>query len=313
MEFLRPTLLYYALLALPIAWGLVSLHRARLRMLTRLYDALYIAKLRVRFIMILQTIAAVLMVVSIAFAVSKPVLRSPQQLPQQREVETKNRAMYIMLDVSSSMYVRDVDNATRMKKAFEFMYSYINKGLHDLYGLIVYTDTPVLISPLTHDVSFLLNVLRSFSNTPRGYGTSDFTSTFETLEKNYDMFFSGMEVANNRAIMFISDGESHTKPSKYLFQTFVEKNYGITIASVGSIEGAPVPNAQNFVSQANHSLMQGLSWHPRSTYININSDNLEQLLAAVHQSAQTRLRHVSFIGYIIAFLCMCVYISIEKL
>ncbi len=312
MSFLRPMFLYCALLAIPIVGGLVILYTSKLKVLMKLYDDVYIKKLRLRTTMFLQIGFITLMVISISFAIAKPVRYKKHNTLAKNE-EIQNNALYIMLDVSSSMYVRDVDNKTRMKKVFEFLDSYIKKGLHDYYGLIVYTDTPILISPLTNDVSFVLRALQSFVAMTHGYGTSDFAKTFQTLKENHHVFFSAVNNSMRRSLLFISDGESHTKVSRYLFQQFVEKEYHIIVASVGSVRGAVVPDARSFISHAKPRIMRRLSRYAQAMYVDINSYNIKQLVASVQNNAQTKIHDIAFIGYIIAFLCMSLYISTEKL
>ncbi|WP_019026112.1 VWA domain-containing protein [Colwellia piezophila] len=129
-------------------------------------------------------------------------LARPGWDPQLGGGETQGRDMVFLLDVSRSMLVNDA-RPNRLEVARQAIRDTINKSTHDRFGLVVFSGSTSIKSPLTNDktfFNFLLEQVNTGSVAQGGTRIED--ALFKVLDK---MTEKNQQYAMD--IILISDGE----------------------------------------------------------------------------------------------------------
>ncbi len=202
---------------------------------------------------------------------------------KREKVQREGSEVMICFDVSTSMLAEDL-KPDRLTRAKILVSQLIDKLASNKIGLIVFAGRSYVQVPLTIDsraVLMYLNIIDTKMVPTQG------TAIGNAIETSLIAFENGGEnksvVKKNRAIIIISDGESHDEDALEMAAKAAEKNIKIITIGVGSTQGAPIPvrkglNSTDFkkdsdgnivLTKLNAQMMQQLSAAGNGFYMNI--------------------------------------------
>lgn len=172
---------------------------------------------------------------SLLFALTVLAIANPQRIERATPSLIGTSDIIFALDVSRSMLATDI-NPSRLKKAQDYLKDLIKSKGDNRLGLVFFAGDAFPQSPLTNDPSALLLFLSNASpDAVNNQGTSLSAAILQALR----MF--PMDSTIGKAIVLISDGESHTEED--LNAANVARKEGVVIhtVSVGSTAGSSIP------------------------------------------------------------------------
>lgn len=155
-----------------------------------------------------------------------------------REIKLEHPAnnMVIVLDLSKSMTAEDTPNS-RLERAIIEITDVIEKARGKIrIGLVVFANSPILISPVTEDLVSLQQMIQYLSHDYIKNHGSRVLPSIELATKMLQPY-----EGESNSILLISDG-GFSDADKIL--TNISKNIKINILSVGTIFGAPIKTEQ---------------------------------------------------------------------
>lgn len=166
-------------------------------------------------------------------------LAGPKIGTQVKEVKRKGVDLMIALDLSNSMNAEDIKPSRLSKSKFEIR-SLLDNLNGDRVGLIVFTGSAFLQSPMTLDYSAMRLYLNIAETDQMPSGTTNFASAMSaTLEA-----FDSLEEQHNgaaRVLLIISDGEDQGESYQGELKALQATNIIIFALGVGTSAGATIP------------------------------------------------------------------------
>ncbi|MFO8047456.1 MAG: VWA domain-containing protein [Desulfosudaceae bacterium] len=234
MSFSHPYLLFFAwaaaALLLVVFLGMSQRRRLLKRYaadegLTRLAGQVSAGRRYVR--AILAAAALVFMVIALA---------GPRYGYHWEEIQQKGVDLVVALDCSRSMLAEDVD-PSRLVRAKREIVDLIGKLAGDRLGLVAFGGDAFLQCPLTLDYSAFNIFLDALTPDFLPRGGTNLGAAVDTSMSAFDT-----EVASDKAIILITDGESTTGPDPVAAaRKAAEKGVRLFTIGVGAEQGAPVP------------------------------------------------------------------------
>ena len=169
-----------------------------------------------------------------------------QQLPQ--AVQKKVNAQVIVLDLSLSMYAKDLA-PSRLVRARLKLTDILNRTDEGLTALIVYSATPHVVTPLTDDTNTILSMVNSLSP---DIMPQKGNSPIEAMEKAVDTLHqAGL---NRGRILLMTDELPADFADKV--EGFISYQTPVSIMGIGTRDGAPIelPDG-SFVKQNDGSIV----------------------------------------------------------
>ena len=141
----------------------------------------------------------------------------------------------VVLDISNSMYAQDIapSRLIRSKMAIKKLLKSLSG---DRVSLVTFAGRAVRNSPLTRDYASLDVFLDEVDPSQIPYQG---TNINEAIELGVKTLLKTEE--DSRFLIFISDGESHKESLDKAINLIRGNNIKLLVASVGSLQGAPVP------------------------------------------------------------------------
>lgn len=162
-------------------------------------------------------------------------LARPQFGSKLREVKREGVELVIALDVSNSMLAQDI-KPNRLRRAKRAISKLLDKLHHDRVGLVVFAGDAYTQVPLTSDYAAYKMMLASVSaNTVEKQGTAiggAITHAMRSFNSENEM---------GKAIIIITDGESHADDPVAAAREAAEKDIRVYTIGLGSAQGAPIP------------------------------------------------------------------------
>ncbi len=233
MKWGQAEILYWLLLAIPLAWALFALLRRRRNALAQLIDPAMLPVLapawnpaRAKSRLALRILALVMLVLALA---------RPQWGFHWEDVRRKGLDLMVVLDTSRSMMASDI-KPSRLQQA-KWGIRDLLRNLHgDRVGLVPFAGSSLLQCPLTIDyAAFTMTLDDIYSGIiPRG-GTA--------IEQALRTAIAGFPASSaaDRVILLITDGEDHEGDPLKLLPELKEKNIRVYTIGIGTLEGEMVP------------------------------------------------------------------------
>ena len=233
MKWGQAEILYWLLLAIPLAWALFALLRRRRNALAQLIDPAMLPVLapawnpaRAKSRLALRILALVMLVLALA---------RPQWGFHWEDVRRKGLDLMVVLDTSRSMMASDI-KPSRLQQA-KWGIRDLLRNLHgDRVGLVPFAGSSLLQCPLTIDyAAFTMTLDDIYSGIiPRG-GTA--------IEQALRTAIAGFPASSaaDRVILLITDGEDHEGDPLQLLPELKEKNIRVYTIGIGTLEGEMVP------------------------------------------------------------------------
>ncbi len=175
----------------------------------------------------------------LAFSMMVVAAINPQTGSRTEELRREGVDIVVALDVSRSMLAQDV-SPNRLERAKLAVNRLINQLNGDRFALVVFAGNAHTRIPLTADhqaANMLLRSVNTQSVSVQG------TNIGLALERAIASFPD--EERRSRAIILVSDGESHEGDPLRIAQLAAEKGIIIHTVGIGSREGAPIPVMEN--------------------------------------------------------------------
>lgn len=180
-----------------------------------------------------------LAIVGICLGLSKPYLTE-----QTEEKVGKGAHIMIVLDRSGSMnddFGKKLAGTaiSKMEAARRVLKDMVKQSKNDLVGMVAFSTSPILVSPLTHDHLYVESALDATEA-----GGMGFTAVARGLGMALD-FFEGKPVTGSRAILLVSDGGAHLdgKTQDMLRAMFLRHNASLYWVYLRSTNGASLKQA----------------------------------------------------------------------
>lgn len=183
------------------------------------------------------TLRFILFLLAIIFLILGIV--NPQIGSKLEEMKREGSDIIICLDVSNSMKAEDF-KPNRLAKAKQAIEKLINKLNNDRIGIIVFAGEAYIQLPITTDYAAAKLFLENVDCDAVPIQGTIISSAIELAEKSF-----GTEEGKNKAIIIISDGESHDDDAIAAAHEASEKNMVIHTIGIGSPEGVPIPVYKN--------------------------------------------------------------------
>ena len=228
----------YGLLLIPLLILLYVLNRLwRRKALKKLGDIEIISLMMPSVSSGKPTLRFILFLIAIVFLIFGLV--NPQIGSKLEEMKREGSDIIVCLDVSNSMKAEDF-KPNRLDKAKQAIEKLINNLNNDRIGIIVFAGDAYVQLPITTDYAAAKLFLENVDCDAVPIHGTVISSAIELAEKSF-----GTEEGKNKAIIIISDGESHDDDAIATAHEASEKNMVIHTIGIGSPEGVPIPVYKN--------------------------------------------------------------------
>ena len=158
-----------------------------------------------------------------------------EKLPQ--PVEEKRDALVVVLDLSLSMFARDV-RPSRLVRARQKITDVLRMRREGYTALVAYAGDAHTVAPLTDDVRTIENLLAALSPEMMPVLGSNLGSALKATRE----LFENARITQGR-VLLVTDGIDDVSHTRVL----CERNYPLSILGVGTEAGGPIP--LDFVNQ----------------------------------------------------------------
>lgn len=310
----------YLLAAVPLVLLMyVAIYRWRKKAISRVGDAELVLQMMDRYSTkrkawkILMLCAAL-----ICFTVALANIRMGAK---REKVKAQGSEVIICFDVSRSMLAEDV-KPDRLTRAKIFASQIIEKLSGNKIALIVFAGKSYVQMPLTVDTRAALMYLNTVNT---DMVQTQGTSIGEAMDNAMTTFINGSEDEpgnkKNKAIIIITDGESHDADAVQLAKDMAANNIRIITVGVGSKAGAPIPvkgrsgsmdykkdNEGNIVlTKLNESALQDIAKTGGGVYVNIDQGKtavteIEKVIASLEKDEGNQYEYTEYAYHFQLFL-----------
>ena len=235
--FANPFYLLYLTVVIVLFALFIVVFQLRKRKLSQFFDQSSFFKLLPEFSFskkIIKFTFAVLSVVCMILALARP------QLPKETIKEKiEGVELMILADVSQSMLAEDVSpNRLSLMKTQLSRFIQSSQGRHRI-GLIAFAGSSFLISPLTADLSLLINYINSLSTNMVSSQGTDFKTALELTQKSFEG--GSTHQGGTRAVIIASDGEDHEVGALKLVRSLSQQGIRFFTLGFGTEKGGRIP------------------------------------------------------------------------
>ncbi len=198
-------------------------------------------------------------------------LARPQVGERESEMVRSGRDVLLLLDLSRSMGVEDMDGGTRLTAAKELAWDVVSAYPGDRVGLVVFGGSAFLQMPFTSDRASLRLFLDAASPDDLGDPATDVSAALLTAVSAFE--HEGEE--GRRAVLLVSDGESGEGNLEAAIEALREEQLPVFAVGVGTTGGGPVPADSSEAPERYHRDHLG-----RVIVSRLEEDELKTLAAA---------------------------------
>jgi len=248
---------------------------------------------------ILTILIFILLVIGIA---------NPQVGAKMEEVKREGVDLMIAIDLSNSMMAEDI-KPNRLERAKLAISRLIDKLEGDRIGLIVFAGEAYVQLPITTDYSAAKLFLSTVNTNIVPTQGTEIAKAIDLSVQSFDM-----ENVQNKAIIIITDGESHDE--KAIESTEKANELGIFIHTLGMglSKGGPIPiynkygnrtgyrkdrEGNTIVSKLNENLLRQIANAGEGTYVRANNSKagLSTLFAEINKMEKKEIGTMVFTEY----------------
>lgn len=171
------------------------------------------------------------------FALAVTALARPQWGRLEEPVFDQAREILIAVDLSRSMLAEDV-KPSRLDRAKLLIVSLLEQLAGERVGLVVFSGTAFLQSPLSADYEILREFLPELNPSYLPEGGSNYTALIDTSLTAF-----GAAQSADRYLIVLSDGESTTDDWQQRIPALNEKGIRVVSLGIGTAAGAMIPDA----------------------------------------------------------------------
>jgi Ca-activated chloride channel family protein len=248
---------------------------------------------------ILTILIFILLVIGIA---------NPQVGAKMEEVKREGVDLMIAIDLSNSMMAEDI-KPNRLERAKLAISRLINKLEGDRIGLIVFAGEAYVQLPITTDYSAAKLFLSTVNTNIVPTQGTEIAKAIDLSMQSFDM-----ENAQNKAIIIITDGESHDEKAIESAEKANELGMFVHTLGMGLSKGGPIPiynkygnrtgyrkdrDGNTVVSKLNEKLLQQIANAGKGTYVRANNSKagLSTLFAEINKMEKKEIGTMVFTEY----------------
>ena len=235
-------------------------------------------------------------------------LSNPQVGTKMEEVKREGVDLMIAIDLSYSMMAQDI-KPNRLERAKQAISRLIDKLEGDRIGLVVFAGEAYVQLPITTDYSaaklFLSTVNTSIIPTQ---GTK-IGNAIDLCSKSFDK-----ENAQSKAIIIITDGETHDEEAIESAKKAKEEGIYIHTLGMGLTKGEPIPIYNKYgstsefrkdregnviITKLNESMLEEIALAGEGTYIRANNSKsgLSSLFEEINKMEKKEIGTMIFTNY----------------
>ena len=235
-------------------------------------------------------------------------LSNPQVGTKMEEVKREGVDLMIAIDLSYSMMAQDI-KPNRLERAKQAISRLIDKLEGDRIGLVVFAGEAYVQLPITTDYSaaklFLSTVNTSIIPTQ---GTK-IANAIDLCSKSFDK-----ENAQSKAIIIITDGETHDEEAIESAKKAKEEGIYIHTLGMGLTKGGPIPIYNKYgstsefrkdregnviITKLNESMLEEIALAGEGTYIRANNSKsgLSSLFEEINKMEKKEIGTMIFTNY----------------
>ena len=163
-------------------------------------------------------------------------LARPQWGRTEEQVFDQSREILLAVDLSRSMLSQDV-KPSRLDRAKLLIQSLLERLAGERVGLVVFSGTAFLQSPLSADYEILREFLPALNTDYLPEGGTNYRALLETAEQAF-----GGSSAADRFLIVLSDGEATDDDWKPMIENLKKKGIRVIGLGVGTASGAMIPD-----------------------------------------------------------------------
>jgi Ca-activated chloride channel family protein len=235
-------------------------------------------------------------------------IANPQIGTKMEEVKREGVDLVIAIDLSNSMMAEDI-KPNRLERAKQAISKLIDKLKGDRIGLIVFGGDAYVQLPITTDYSaakLFLSTINTNIIPTQG------TEIGKAIDKSIESF--DMENPQNKAIIIITDGESHDENAIANAKKANEIGIFVHTLGMGLSKGGPIPiynkygiktgyrkdnQGKTIVSQLNENLLKEIANTGQGTYVRANNSKsgLAKLFYEINKMEKKEIGTMIFTNY----------------
>ncbi len=161
---------------------------------------------------------------------------NPQWGTTQKTIQQKSSDIFIALDISQSMMAQDVA-PNRLERARNFLQQFLPALRGERVGLVLFAGNAYMQMPLTSDLATTLLFIKSANCDMASSQGTAIAEAIELVKKSFPK-----ENERHKALIIISDGESHDDDAIAKVAEAHEQGLTIFTVGVGTQQGGLVPD-----------------------------------------------------------------------
>ncbi len=235
-------------------------------------------------------------------------LSNPQIGNKLEEVKRKGVDLMIAIDLSNSMLVEDI-KPNRLERSKLAISKLIDNLQGDRIGIVVFAGEAYVQLPITTDYSAAKMFLSSVNTDLIISQGTKIGTAIEKCIKSFDI-----KNQQNKAIIIITDGESHDEEAIAKAKEAVENDIFVHTLGMGLEKGGPIPNYNTsgkiidyrkdnnekiIVSKLNQSLLEDIAIAGNGIYIRANNtqSGLQLLFEEINKMEKKEIGTYVFTEY----------------
>jgi Ca-activated chloride channel family protein len=248
---------------------------------------------------ILTVLIFILLIIGIA---------NPQVGTKMEEVKREGVDLMIAIDLSNSMLAEDI-KPNRLERAKQAISRLIDKLEGDRIGLIVFAGEAYVQLPITTDYSAAKLFLSTVNTNIVPTQGTEIAKAIDLSIESFDM-----ENAQNKAIIIITDGESHDEKAIESAEKANKLGIFVHTLGMGLSKGGPIPiynkygnrtgyrkdrEGNTVVSKLNENLLMQIANTGKGTYVRANNSKagLSTLFAEINKMEKKEIGTMIFTKY----------------
>ena len=233
----------------------------------------------------------------IVFAAARPQFGS-----RLREEKSKGVEIMLVIDVSNSMLAEDFEpnRLERTKYAIDKLFDGLKQ---ERVGVVVFAGEAVVQLPVTADYRMAKAFAKRISTSAVSVQGTALGSALSTAVMSF-----GPQSENSRAIIVITDGETHDSDALEIAKQAAEAGIRIFTIGIGTPEGAPIriggdfirdENNEMVVSKLDENLLRQIATATGGAYVRASKQSigLDEIVGEINRMEQAELSTLRFEEY----------------
>jgi len=242
----------------------------------------------------------------IAFAMIVFALARPQESYRQTERSVNGIDIMMVMDVSASMNIEDLNERSRFDVAKEVMDSFVRGRSNDRIGFIIFSGEPMTLAPLTLDYSLVLKGIQDARSGILKDGTAIGDGLSLAVNRLRD------SKAKSRVIILLTDGDNNVGQVDPATAGDLAAGYGIRVYTIaigkeGRVRmpirrqgpfGNQIVTYQWFENALNPELLQHIAKITDGRFYRVQeADTLEKVYKEIDQLERSEVKSTERVRY----------------